>query len=653
MRRNTLAALVAALLVTLAGPAVAQRQMEDLGRGLVAVRQEDGGVFVGWRLLGTDPPDLPFNVYRATGGTDVRLNEAPLAGPTHFLDRGASRAETHSWYVRPVLEGAEGPPSRPFSLGAGEPARPYISIPLRTPPGYHPNDVSVGDLDGDGEYDLVVHMVGRGRDNSQAGFTTEPILHAYKLDGTFLWEINLGKNIREGAHYTQFMVYDLDGDGRAEVVLKTADGTVDGAGAVIGDPDADWRNPEGSVARWRGDRGQELTRDVTGYVTAGPEYLTVFEGRTGAALATVDYIPQRHPATHSPTPDQMHAIWGDGYANRMDRFLAGVAYLDGVRPSVVMARGYYTRAVLAAFHWRDGRLQHVWTFDSDDGTPGSEACRGQGAHSLAVADVDGDGRDEIVYGSCVIGSDGRLVHATGWGHGDALHVSRMDPDRPGLQIFMPHEVPAEYGPNAITFRDALTGELIWGVSGSGDVGRGVAMDVDPRYPGYEMWAIGDLQGIYTAQRSTPHPEHGPRGQQISTRRPAAINFGIWWDGDLLRELLDRTTISKWNWEDEVTEVLFSPAGVLSINGTKATPNLSADILGDWREEVIFRSEDNDELRIFTTTIPTEHRMYTLMHDPVYRLSVAWQNVGYNQPPHPGFFLGHGMQLPPAHGSTAR
>lgn len=606
----------------------AQRQMERLGRGVVAVHQGEGEVFVGWRLLGTDPEEIAFNLYRQYGEDEpARLNDQPLTAGTHFSDSGVDFSDSVSYFVRPVLNGEEGEESRSFTLPAGAPDQPYLSIPLRTPEGYHPNDASVGDLDGDGEYEIVVHMVGRGRDNAHRGLTTEPILHAYKLDGTFLWEINLGRNIREGAHYTQFLIYDFDGNGRAEIVCKTADGTMDGVGIVIGDPDADHRQENG-------------------YILAGPEFLTVFDGLTGEALATTDYIPPRHPEITDPTPEQLNEVWGDGYGNRVDRFLAGVAYLDGERPSIVMCRGYYTRTVLAAWNWRDSELSHVWTFDSDDGTPGHRAYRGQGNHQLAVADVTGNGKDDIIYGACVIAHDGTGLHSTGWGHGDALHVSRMDPDRPGFQIFMPHETPREYGPNAISFRDAASGELIWGVTGTVDIGRGAAMDLDPRYPGYEMWASGDTGGLYTAQKWVENEELGPRGVEISSRKPNSINFGIWWTGDLLRELLDRTTISKWNWETETTEVVFSPPGVLSINGTKATPNLSADILGDWREEVIWRSEDNRELRIYTTTIPTEHRLYTLMHDPVYRLSVAWQNVAYNQPPHPGFFLVHGMEAPP-------
>jgi rhamnogalacturonan endolyase len=468
----------------------------------------------------------------------------------------------------------------------------------------------VGDLDGDGEYEIVLHQAGRGRDNAQAGMTDPPILEAYRLDGTLLWRIHLGKNVREGAHYTQFMVYDLDGDGRAEVACKTADGTVDGRGQVIGDARADWR-------------------DERGYILDGPEYLTIFDGKTGAALATTDYLPPRGKVSD----------WGDDYGNRVDRFLACIAYLDGQRPSLVMCRGYYTRTALVAWNWRDSAnarrstLTRVWTFDSDDGTSGNAAYRGQGNHNLSVGDVDGDGRDEIVYGACVIDDNGKGLYSTGLGHGDALHLSDVDPDRPGLEVFDIHERPRH--PHGAEFRDARTGQLIWSKP-SPDVGRGVAMDVDPRHRGYEMWASGaGLIGLWNV-----------KGEQISDRKPRSCNFGVWWDGDLLREILDRNVITKWNWSDGSEPTLLTAAECSSNNGTKATPVLCADILGDWREEVIWRTLDNKELRLYTTTLPTPHRLYTLMHDPQYRLSVAWQNVGYNQPTQPGFYLGEGMKAPP-------
>lgn len=613
------------------------RQMERLGRGVVAVHYQQGKVFVGWRLLGTDPDGIAFNVYRKTDGAGtVKLNAAPLTSATSFIDTNSDLSKANSYFVKPVLKGREQAASGGFKLSAAPPVRQYLSIPLQTPEGYSPNDVSPGDLDGDGEYELVVHQVGRGRDNSQTGVTTEPILEAYKLDGTKLWRINLGRNIREGAHYTQFMVYDLDGDGKAEVACKTADGTIDGKGKVIGDAKADYRQPEGATVMVKNRSGVEQKRDVSGFVLAGPEYLTIFDGQTGAALATTNYVPPRHPTKLNPTPDELQAIWGDGVGNRVDRFLACVAYLDGERPSLVMARGYYTRSVLAAWNWRGGKLTHLWTFDSADG---NQRYSGQGNHNLSVADVDGDGRDEIIYGAAAIDDDGRGLYSTGLGHGDALHVTDLDPDRPGLEVF---DIQERFDDAGASFRDARTGEVIWkkasvkaGEDGEGP-GRGLALDIDPRYRGYESWVRGaGLTGLWNA-----------KGEKISEQTPRSCNFGIWWDGDLLGELLDRNTISKWNPADSTETVLLKADECASNNGTKATPALSADILGDWREEVIWRTTDNKELHIYTTVIPTEHRFYTLMHDPQYRLSIAWQNVAYNQPPHTSFYLGVGMSPPP-------
>jgi rhamnogalacturonan endolyase len=417
------------------------------------------------------------------------------------------------------------------------------------------------------------------------------------------------------------MVYDLDGDGRAEVVCKTADGTVDGRGKVIGDSAADHRTAaaappaDGQFKKRRSDR--------SGTILMGPEFLTVFDGPSGAALATVDYVPPRGGDG---------SAWGDNYGNRVDRYLACVACLDGQRPSVVMCRGYYTRAVLAAWDWRDGKLSPRWVFDADSGAEGNRDYRGQGNHNLSVADVDGDGRDEIVYGAAVIDDNGQGLFSTKLGHGDALHVTDLDPTRPGLEVWGIHE--NEQGDRnraGAALFDARTGEVIFTGSIGQDVGRGMAADIDPRHPGAELWTNNG--GLWNAQ-----------GQAIGPR-PRAANMAIWWDGDLLRELLDGVTISKWDYENGRENRILSgrDLGVASNNGTKANPCLAADILGDWREELVARSADGRELRIFTTTIPSEHRLTTLMHDRHYRLSVAWQNVAYNQPPHTGFFLGEGMR----------
>jgi rhamnogalacturonan endolyase len=581
--------------------------MEFLERGVVAIGRGDGGVLVTWRLLASDSDAVAFNVYRVAGKRQaVKLNDQPLIGKSNLLDAAPPPDEDLAYFVRPLVAGKEQPPSAPYHLAANRRSLPYRSVALQTPPGCTPGDASVGDLDGDGEYEIVLKQEERGRDNSQRGRTGQTKLEAYRLDGTLLWRIDLGRNIREGAHYTQFMVYDLDGDGRAELACKTAAGTVDGAGRVIGDATADYRNEQG-------------------YILEGPEYLTVFDGRSGMALASADYQPPRGKV----------GDWGDDYGNRVDRFLASIAYLDGRRPSLVMCRGYYTRAVLAAWNWRDGKLTRVWTFDSDAGGEANRDYRGQGNHNLAVGDVDGDGRDEIVYGACAIDDDGRGLYSTKLGHGDALHLADIDPDRPGLEVFDIHERPRhDYG---IELHDAASGQVIWGAA-SPDVSRGVAMDIDPRHRGYECWAAGrGLDALYSC-----------RGEKIAEQRPRSCNMGVWWDGDALRELLDGATISKWDHENQQQQPLLSARDFqcASNNGSKANPCLCADICGDWREEVIWRTSDNRELRIFTSSEPTEISLPTMMHDPVYRLSVAWQNVAYNQPTQTSFYLGDGMSTPP-------
>jgi len=579
--------------------AFAQYQMENTNRGLVAIRTSSSQVYVGWKMFGTEPTSITYNVYRGT----TRLNSTPITNSTNYVDNVTTN-DTYS--IRPVINGVEQAASETASVWSQQ----YLQIPLQIPSGgttpsgesytYTANDCSVGDLDGDGQYEVVVKWdPTNAKDNSQSGYTGNTILDAYRFNGTRLWRIDLGINIRSGAHYTQFMVYDLDGDGRAEVACKTADGTRDGQGTVIGSSSADYRNSGG-------------------YVLSGPEFMTVFEGTTGRALATVNYVVPRGTVSS----------WGDNYGNRVDRFVNAVAYLDGQRPSLVMGRGYYTRMVRAAWDWRNGQLTNRWTFDNNSN------YNGQGNHQMTIGDSDNDGRQEVFNGSSAINDNGSGFWTNGKGHGDALHMSDMNPDRSGLEIWMPYESPGSSGNLGAALIDAATGAIIWSVSATTDIGRANAADIDPNHKGYEVWAAGATGGVYNIQ-----------GTQIASSKPS-INFSIWWDGDLQRELLDNVTISKWNPSTASASALLSPSGVASNNGTKATPALTADIFGDWREEVIWRTSDNSALRIYTTTIPTTTRIYTLMHDPQYRMAVAWQNSAYNQPPHPGFYIGGGMNPPP-------
>lgn len=587
-------------LTTDTAQAATARQVEALDRGVVSVHTGDGNL-VSWRWLGTDPDGVAFNVYRA--GTKV--NSAPVTGSTTFFHAGAP---SHADYtVRAVVGGTEqGDSVHAIQFRAG-----YKDVPISPPAGgttpdgvsytYEANDASVGDLDGDGALDLVLKwQPTNAKDNSQSGYTGNTIVDGVKLDGTRLWRVDLGRNIRSGAHYTQFQVYDYDGDGKAEVAMKTADGTKDGTGAVVGSSSADHRNS-------------------SGYVLTGPEYLTMFNGQTGKAMGTVDYVPGRGNVSS----------WGDSYGNRVDRFLAGTAYLDGSRPSLIMARGYYTRSVIAAWDWRDGRFTRRWTFDTDSSTNAGKGYDGQGNHQLSVADVDGDGRDEIVYGAMAVDDNGHGLWTTRNGHGDALHVGDLDPSRAGLEAF---KVDEDGSKPSSWMADARTGQIIWATGASGDNGRGVSADIWSGSAGAESWSSAE-SGI-----------RDPKGRVVNSRKPSSTNFLSWWDGDPVRELLDGTRIDKYGTSGDTR--LLTGSGVASNNGTKATPVLSGDILGDWREEVVWRTSNNTALRIYSTPHDTDRRITTLLHDPQYRTALAWQNTAYNQPPHPSFFIGAGMATAP-------
>lgn len=578
------------------------RQAEYLDRGLVAVKTEEG-VFLSWRFLGTDDENTAFNVYR-----DGKLITAlPVMDKTNYVDK--EYEEGSSYYVEAVLTDENGNITQAGTDISGEVtplAQNYFDIPLSKPESltmpdgstctYTPNDASVGDLDGDGQYEIILKWdPSNAQDNSKDGYTGNVYIDAYKMDGTFIWRVDLGVNIRAGAHYTQFMVYDFDGDGRSEMVCKTADGTIDGKGNVIGDGDADYRSTAGRILE-------------------GPEYLTLFDGLTGEALDTIDYEPARGNVRD----------WGDDYGNRVDRFLAAVAYLDGKTPSVIMCRGYYTRAVLAAYDVSDKKLVHRWTFDSNES--GNEKYAGQGNHNLAVADVDWDGYDEIVYGQCVINEDGTGLVSTGMGHGDAVHVGDFLPEREGLEVWGCLEASG-----GAMLWDGTTGECILRIIASGDTGRAVAGNFIPGNNGAEFASAAN-DNVYDA--------HGNILTSWSSITKWSQNYAIYWDGDLEQELLDRNMIDKYE-----AGRIFNASGVSYNNGTKANTSLTADILGDWREEIIFPTTDGSSLRVFTTTDETEYRIFTLMHDMQYRCQVAAQNVAYNQGAYTSFFLGTGYDLP--------
>lgn len=604
---------------------------ECLGRGLIAIRENPAKVILSWRYLSSDDPDIAFHVYR----NGKRLTSAPLSNATFFCDDYAETAAVN-YSICPVLSGEEKKNESAFYQLPTNAPHGYLNIPLDkpkdgvTPAGqiytYTANDASIGDVDGDGEYEIILKWdPSNAHDNAHDGYTGNVFIDCYTLKGEKRWRIDLGRNIRAGAHYTQFMVYDLDGDGKAEIVMKTADGTIDGIGSNLGDPQADYRE-KGDLSKPRGGdfasddpRSKETQNQPPrnqGRILSGPEFLTVFNGETGAAMQTIDYIPKRGCLSD----------WGDKRANRSDRFLACIAFLDGVHPSVVMCRGYYTRAVLAAFDWDGNSLNSRWVFDSAQ--PKWNGYSGQGNHNLRVGDVDGDGCDEIIYGSCAIDHDGTGLYTTGLGHGDALHLSKFDLNRPGLQVWDCHENKRD----GSTFRDAGTGEILFQIKSDIDVGRAMAADIHPGYPGMEMWswASGGIRSI-NGEVIHANPKH------LST------NMAVWWDGDLLRELLDKNEIRKYNWETEDCVSLITFTEALSNNGTKATPCLQGDIIGDWREEVLLRNTNSTALHLYVSPIPTTYRFHTFLEDRAYRISIATQNVAYNQPTQPGFYFGSDLK----------
>ncbi len=576
-------------------------QKEKLNRGVVAVKDTDGKVAVSWRYLSSDPENQSFDVYR----DGRKINGSPIKDATFFIDdydgpgaveysvRSLSGEKDASSYVMPE--------NAPHG---------YIDIPLDKPElgvdpfgkeyFYSANDASIGDMDGDGEFEIILKWdPTNSHDNAHDGFTGPTLIDCYKLDGTKLWRIDLGENIRSGAHYTQFLVSDFDGDGCAELICKTADGTMDGTGRVIGDRRADFRNMKGRII-------------------AGPEYLTVFNGKTGEAMSTVQYLPERGELKD----------WGDSYANRSERYLAAVAYLDGVKPSAVMCRGYYTRSVLVAYDWDGNELKVRWVFDSNN--PGCGAYAGQGNHNLRVADVDADGCDEIIYGQMAVDNDGSGLYSTGMYHGDAIHlISDIDNER--YYVWGCHENKKD----GTSLRDAGTGKVIFQFPSDKDIGRCMAADIDPNHPGVELWSpntggVRSFDGALISQTMEFKSE-------VSAVVP--VNMAVWWDGDLLRELLDKNVVSKYDWTTGECVPLAVFDGCMWNNGTKANPCLQGDIIGDWREEVLMRTADSGHLRLYVTTIPTEYRFHTFLEDPAYRSSIANQNVAYNQPTQPGFYFG--------------
>lgn len=621
-----------------------ESQMEKLGRGVVALPQTKG-IFISWRLLGTDDARTTFDVIR---------NGEVIAEDLTVSNYSDEAGTTDSKYqVVCKVNGKAIETSNEVTPWAKN----YMTLALDRPATgtlggeYSPNDCSVGDVDGDGEYEIFVKWdPSNSKDNSQSDKTDKVFIDCYKLNGTKLWRIDLGVNIRAGAHYTQFMVYDFDGDGKAEMMCKTAPGTKDGTGIYV--------NQSATDNKIKAADNSKDWRTSAGRINGGQEYLTVFNGQTGEAIHTIAYYPNRN-ALAELSEDAGTFNWDDrsgkkdrgDYGNRGERYLAAVAYLSGpdANPSGIFCRGYYTYAYVWAVDFDGNHLKHRWLHRSDSRTQYSVvdadmiesakitapiATRGEGSntlysngnHNLSIADVDGDGRDEIIWGSAALDDNGKLLYATGFGHGDAIHLGAMDPDRKGMQVFEVHE---EKGTYSWDLHDAATGEIIFKGGNAGkDNGRGMAADVIPESSGYEFWSADERQ-----QRSVQTGE-------IVGQKNTSVNFRMYWNGTCYDQMLDGNTLDYWNgsnWNRQMT--FYNYGNSSTCNGTKNTPNLQADLFGDWREELILWDASNSStLNIFSTNIPTEYRVPTLMHDHTYRMAVAWQNTAYNQPPHLGFYL---------------
>lgn len=638
------------------------RNMENLDRGVVAIMTENG-VYLSWRRLATESADSNFEVYR----NKEKITEGAI---TNYVDTNG----TINDYYTIVCNGTMSDPVAVLDNN-------YIEIPLQNTPDYEgdyvtsrdgvtygyymPGDGTYGDLDGDGEYEIVfLWNPSDAKDAATGGRTGKVYMDAYKLDGTFMWRIDMGWNIRAGAHDTQLCVADFDNDGASEVMVRTADGTTDAAGNVIGDAS----KGESYESSWAAQDGGKNLR--------GPLYVTVFDGETGVALDTTDYFPNNIAGSNS-----VSLSFGDDFGNRSERYNATIAYLDGQTPSAVFGRGYYMgkdgnqRMAAAAYDYRNGELTMRWGFDTAEGSNAQYV--GNGNHNIEAADLDGDGKDEVCIGATAWDDDGSVLWCSHLGHGDAMHVGDFTPENEGLEVMLAHEEAGNdittlglnkalgIDPNAtemnwgITLQDAKTGTFLQAYQGNKDTGRGIIGNIGYGDSYYVMWGAA----------STGY--HDNEGNDLGDLG-LAMNGRIYWDGDLQDELQDHRgagkdiVISKWNDDTKKVEDLFVPEGTHSINSTKGNTNGQADLIGDWREEFVTYAITGDDtqvekttvpgsfgkeievevaktkytyaLRVYTTTIPTEYNFYTLAHDDVYRNSSGAYNNCYNQPPHISWYM---------------
>lgn len=613
--KKTLLLIVSALLCML--PADAQRVMENLDRGLVAVKKGNG-VYLSWRLLGQEWYDVDYNVYR--DGT--RLNDTPLTTSNYF---DASGTESSSYTVRAVVRGVEQEDCAAVTPWAAQ----YLDIPMQPvlnaagadiSSKYTLNDASAADLDGDGDYELIVKRQNTDFTKANTAYT---LFQAYTLEGKLLWTINVGPNMINAGHVeTNCMAYDFNNDGKAEVIIRLTDGSILPNGTTVGNASVNYRPTSYSDGN-------------TVYQTQGDEWLYVLEGETGAVIDNVKF-----DETTNNLARRSAAFWWNNnskaYGHRANKFHFGAPYLDGRNPSIYVGRGCYTNIHMAMFDLVDNKLQLRWTYANDNS--GSKFY-GQGYHNFSIVDVDEDGRDEICHGNMVIDEYGKELSSTGLGHGDAQHYGDLDPYRKGLEGFRC----LEDNPGAV-FVDATTNEILFRWMRGNDNGRCLAGNFTDNWPGAELWTTDGHLWSATLSRGAD--------ETVANSAPGVtMNYRIYWDGDILEESFDYRNGQDTDgavYKYGNTSPIFTTTGCATNNGTKGTPAIQADLLGDWREEIVLRTSDNKKLRIWTTTDVTAHRNYTLMHDKQYRQAIYWQMTAYNQPPHVSYFLGNaeGITVPP-------
>ena len=555
-----------------------KRVKENLNRGLVAFYLEKGDVYLSWRLLETDNPKVGFYIYRSTEkGTEELITKIPIVSTTDFIDSKPDIKGEIKYRVVPVVDNIELDKGENYVLGLNNEIKNYHSIKFQGD--YMASKLAIADLNGDGAYDYIIKQphwgIDPGRPPDESGSTYK--IEAYLSDGTFLWRKDLGQGIEPGVWYSPFVVYDFDGDGKAEIALKAAD--------------------------------ENAVRDSTYRVRSGPEYVSIWDGMTGEEKARTNW-PERSPR------------YGD--YNRNSRNQMGVAFLDGKTPCILVARGTYRLMVLDAYSYKDGELNMLWHWDGDEENP---VIRQQGAHFMHSADVDGDGRDEVVLGSVVVDDNGTALWSTGYGHPDRCYVTDIDPAHPGMEIFYALEV--WHDTSGVCLVDAKTGETLWNINRRTlHVGDGMVADIIPSEPGLECFASEDPKG-----GSSDKYLFSASGKSISKNKDVPdCKFWMFWDGDLLREQCQGCR----SWFPSTFDIVKYKDGKIT-EGLEGKMVMVADICGDWREEVV--TVLPGEIRIYSTTIPAIDRRVCLMQDMVYRIDVAHRSMGYDQSPVTSYYLG--------------